>query len=58
MPGDLRQTKEGLSYVHLHIYIYIDVNECWLTSSMPSKGLTLQMLLNCAVIPENVVSED
>ncbi len=30
---DLRQTKEGLSYDKVHIYI--DVDECWLTSSMP-----------------------
>ncbi len=35
-------------------YIYLNVDECWLTSSM----FKLQMLLNYAVIPENVVSED
>ncbi len=39
-------------------YIYLNVDECWLTSSMQSKGLKLQMLLNYTVIPEIVISED
>ncbi len=39
-------------------YIYFNVDECWLTSYMPSKGLKFQMLFNYAVIPEKVISED
>ncbi len=42
-------------------YIYLNVNEdeCWLTSSMPpQQRFKLHILLNLAVIPENVISED
>ncbi len=50
--------KQGLSYVNLHIQIYLNVDDCWLTSSMPQQMFKLQILLNYAVIPENVISED
>ncbi len=49
----LGQTKEGLSYAHLHIHLNVD--EWWLTSSMPQQRFKLQMLLNCAVIQEKVI---
>ncbi len=39
-------------------YIYLNVDECWLTSSMPQQRFKLQILLDYAVIQENVVSED
>ncbi len=39
-------------------YIYFNVDEWWLTSSVPQQSFKLQILLNYAVIPENVVSED
>ncbi len=39
-------------------YIYLNVDDCWLTSFMPQQRFKLQSLLNYAVIPENVVSED
>ncbi len=39
-------------------YIYLNVNDCWLTSSMPEQWFKLQILLDYAVIPENVISED
>ncbi len=39
-------------------YIYLNVDDCWLTSHMPQKIFKLQMLLNYAVIPENVIYED
>ncbi len=59
MYGDLWQTKEGLSYVHLHIQcIYLNVDVCWLTSCMQQQRFKLQIMLKYAVIPENVVSED
>ncbi len=38
-------------------YIYRNVDECWLTSSMPQQRFKLQILLNYAVIPENIISE-
>ncbi len=40
------------------IYIYLNVDDCWLTSSMRQQMFNLQILLNYAVIPENVISED
>ncbi len=39
-------------------YIYFNVDECWLTSSMPQQRFKLQILFNYAVIPENDISED
>ncbi len=39
-------------------YIYLNVDDCWLTSSMPQQRFKLQILLNYAVILENVISED
>ncbi len=39
-------------------YIYLNVGDCWLTSPMPQKMFKLQMLLNYAVIQENVIYED
>ncbi len=39
-------------------YIYLNVDDCLLTSSMPQHMFKLQILLNYAVIPENVISED
>ncbi len=39
-------------------YIYLNVDDCWLTSSMPQQRFNIQMFLNYAVIPENVISED
>ncbi len=39
-------------------YIYLNVGECWLTSSMPLQMFKLHILINYAVILENVVSED
>ncbi len=39
-------------------YIYINVDDCWLTSSMPQQRFKLQILLNYSVIPENVISEN
>ncbi len=37
--------------------IYLNVDDCWLTSSMPQQMFKLKILLNYAVIPENVISE-
>ncbi len=42
----------------MFIYIYLNVDECWLTSSMPQQRFKLHILLNYAQIPENVISED
>ncbi len=39
-------------------YICFNVNDCRLTSPMPQQMFKLQMLLNYAVILENVISED
>ncbi len=39
-------------------YIYFNVDEWWLTSSMPQQRVKLQIVLNYDVIPENVISED
>ncbi len=40
-------------------YIYLNVDDCWLTSSMPQQRFKLQKkLVNYAVIPENVIFED
>ncbi len=40
-------------------YIYhLNVDGCWLTSSMPQQRFKFQIVLNYAVILENVVSED
>ncbi len=39
-------------------YIYLNVNDCWLTSSMPQQKFKFHILLNYGVIPENVISED
>ncbi len=57
MHGDLQQTKDGF-ILAMFMYIYLNVNECWLTSSMPQQRFKLQIKLNYAAIPENVVSED
>ncbi len=38
-------------------YIYLNVDDCWLTSSMPQQTFKIQIVLNYAVIPENVISE-
>ncbi len=46
---------EGL--LAMFTYIYLNVDECWLKSSMSQQRFELQILLNYAVIPENVVSE-
>ncbi len=39
-------------------YIYLNVNECCLSSPMPYQRFKLQILINYAVHPENVISED
>ncbi len=39
-------------------YIYLNMDDCWLTSPMPQQMFKLQMLLNYALIPENVISEE
>ncbi len=39
-------------------YIYLNVDGCWLTSSMPQESFKVHILLNYALIPENVFSED
>ncbi len=39
-------------------YIYLNVDECWLISSIPQQKFKLQILHNYPVIPENVISED
>ncbi len=39
-------------------YIYLNEDECWLIFFMHQQRFQLQILLNYAVIPENVVSED
>ncbi len=39
-------------------YTYLNVDECWLKSSMPQQRFKLQILLNYAVIREKVISED
>ncbi len=39
-------------------YIYLNVDDCWLTSYIPQQRFKLQIMLNYAVIPENVISED
>ncbi len=56
MHRDLLETKEGVSYVHLLIYLCVD--ECWLTSSIPQQRFKCQIVLMDAVNPENVVSEN
>ncbi len=40
-----------------YIYIYINVDECWLTSSMPIQRFRLQSSLNDGKILQNVVSQ-
>ncbi len=40
----------------LFAYIYLNVDECWLTSSMLEQRFKLQIVINYVVIPENVVS--
>ncbi len=37
-------------------YIYLNVNECWLTSSMPQQRFKLQISLNYAHIEQNAFS--
>ncbi len=39
-------------------YIYLNVDNCGLTSSMPQQRFKLYILLNYVVIPEKVISED
>ncbi len=39
-------------------YIYLNVDDWWLTSSMPQQSFKPQILLNCVVIPENLISEN
>ncbi len=39
-------------------YIYVNVDKCWLTSSMPQQMFKLQILLIYAVLRENDISED
>ncbi len=39
-------------------YIYLNVDECCLTSSMPQQRFKLEIVLNYAVMPNNVISED
>ncbi len=39
-------------------YIYLNVDECWLTSSMSQQRFQLQIEHNYAIIPENIISED
>ncbi len=39
-------------------YIYLNVDECQLTSSMFQQRFKLQILLNYTVIPQNVISEE
>ncbi len=39
-------------------YIYLNVDNCWSTSSMSQWRFKLQLLLNNAVIPEHFISED
>ncbi len=39
-------------------YIYLNVDECWLSSPMPLQRFKLQILLKYAVNPVNVISED
>ncbi len=36
--------------------IYLDVDECWLTSSMPQQRLKLQLSLHYANIEQNAFS--
>ncbi len=36
----------------MFIYIYLNMDECWLSSSMPQQRFKLQLLLKYAVIPE------
>ncbi len=38
------------------IYIYLNVDDCRLTSSMPKQRFNLQIELTYAVIPGNVIS--
>ncbi len=38
-------------------YIYLNVDECWLTSPMPKQMFKLQIVLNYAVIPEHIIAE-
>ncbi len=49
-----RTEKEALTYKSM----FLNVDDWWLTSSMPQQIFKLQILLNYAVIPENVISED
>ncbi len=37
-------------------YIYLNVDECWLTSSRPQKRVSLQISLNYANIEQNEIS--
>ncbi len=37
--------------------IYVNVDECWLTSSIPQQMFNLQIVLKYVVIPNNVDSE-
>ncbi len=39
-------------------YIYLNVDECWLTPLMSQQRFKRQMFLKYAIIPENMVFED
>ncbi len=39
-------------------YTYLNVDDYWLTSSMPKQRIKFQSVFNYAVIPENVISDD
>ncbi len=39
-------------------YIHLNVDDCCLTSSMLQQRFKFQIVLNYAVIPENVISEN
>ncbi len=43
-------------YIAMITYIYLDVDECWLTPSMPQQRVKLQISLNYANIEQNVFS--
>ncbi len=37
-------------------YIYLNMDECWLTSPIPQQSFKLQIYLNYGIFEQNVVS--
>ncbi len=43
--------------LYMLTYIYVNVDDCLLTYSMPQQRFKLQIVINYVVIPENIISD-